>query len=593
MCKKYFFSLFLLSFLVFQTIAQKPYLQVQTSGGYSMPMLELKEKHHFAENGWNCNLGFGMFFGKFGIMARGGYQRFSSTPLFKSFIFNQYKENTSRLSTQNWENAYGMIGPVFKWSLGRVDIDFFAKIGVSSLQVPDHIFTKTFIGQTTEIASYYGKNKELIPIWNGGISFHTRIGRNLNVFLEPSFMSNMYLSNTATTFRYVNATDVNRNGFIDDVEFVEAEIVKQVKETVFSNLNLNLGVSYQIGRNKTISEPVPMITLEDTIAVEKAAETAVDTKRSEPSSQEIKETGIKESPEETSAVEKSAVPAENQNSVTTKTMEEKRVVSTDSPLNNKIAEPAKINEETDYDEAAAKFLFKAGEMYYQGNDFENAVACFNKIKNDPNQMMAKYMFALSLAQMLNCEEAMAEYAEFSNSYKKDDAGVLHTVFISQMEECKKTVEEIKQKRIEQAQKTDALDGKNNMPGENTEANSSNPADINTNVSATSGKVHGNEKPSTTTSNDKNTVSPDKGKIYKVQFVALKISNKEFPKLENIGNITHEFFPKKSMYRYTLGPYTNEADAESDMIKVRAMGFDDAFLAEYTNGKRTNTLHHAR
>lgn len=60
-------------------------------------------------------------------------------------------------------------------------------------------------------------------------------------------------------------------------------------------------------------------------------------------------------------------------------------------------------------------------------------------------MMAKYMFALSLAQMLNCEEAMAEYAEFSNSYKKDDAGVLHTVFISQTEECKKTVEEIKQK----------------------------------------------------------------------------------------------------------------------------------------------------
>lgn len=43
----------------------------------------------------------------------------------------------------------------------------------------------------------------------------------------------MYLSNTNTTFRYVNATDVNRNGFIDDVEFVEAEIVKQIKETVF------------------------------------------------------------------------------------------------------------------------------------------------------------------------------------------------------------------------------------------------------------------------------------------------------------------------------------------------------------------------
>ncbi|MBK6365271.1 MAG: hypothetical protein IPF52_18070 [Saprospiraceae bacterium] len=585
MCKKYVFLLFLLSYLHFQTIAQKPYLQVQTSGGYSIPMLELKESNHFAENGWNGNLGFGMFFGKFGIMARGGYQRFSSTPSFKSFIINQYKENGSQLSTQYWENAYGMIGPVFKWSLGRVDIDFFAKIGVSNLKVPSHLFTKKFAGQTTEIASYYGKNKELIPIWNGGITFHTRIGKNLYLFLEPSFLSNMYLSNTNTTFRYVNATDVNRNGFIDDVEFVEAEIVKQIKETVFSNLNLNFGISYQIGRQKSIPEPIPMITLEDTLSREEVTETMVQKNDADSSLPEIKETAIE--------INKTQPKSENEISAVSNSNDKALNTTMEKSDKNEVAETIKINEETDYDEAAAKFLYKAGEMYYQGNDFENAVACFNKIKNDPNQMMAKYMFALSLAQMLNCEEAMAEYAEFSNSYKKDDAGVLHTVFISQTEECKKTVEEIKQKRIVQAQKTDDLASKNFMPGENTEANSSNPTDRNTNVSTTSGKVQGNEKPSTKTSNDKNTVSPTKGKIYKVQFVALKISNKEFPKLENIGNITHEFFPKKSMYRYTLGPYTNETDAESDMIKVRAMGFSDAFLAEYTNGLRTNTLHHAR
>ncbi|MBK6362525.1 MAG: hypothetical protein IPF52_03140 [Saprospiraceae bacterium] len=51
MCKKYLFLLFLLSFFASLTIAQKPYLQVQTSGGYSIPMLELKESNHFAENG--------------------------------------------------------------------------------------------------------------------------------------------------------------------------------------------------------------------------------------------------------------------------------------------------------------------------------------------------------------------------------------------------------------------------------------------------------------------------------------------------------------------------------------------------------------
>src|SRR5690606_18114972 len=115
---------FLFFFLIIQQIkSQKPYVQVQAAGGYSVPVKPVADAHHFSENGWNINGGFSMYFGKFGIMTRGGYQRFASYPGFQSFVLEKYKEDFKVASGQYWINAFGMIGPAFKWSLGnRLDL---------------------------------------------------------------------------------------------------------------------------------------------------------------------------------------------------------------------------------------------------------------------------------------------------------------------------------------------------------------------------------------------------------------------------------------------------------------------------------------
>lgn len=548
--------LFLL--IVTQITAQKPYVQIQGGGGYSMPMVPISDPHHFSENGYNINAGFSMFFGNFGFMTRGGYQRFAAYPGFQRFVQDKYKEDFKGGNNQYWTNAYGKIGPVFKWSIGRrVDLDFYVLAGMAQLTVPNLVFRKNFFGEDAEIASYYGKNDELIPFWSGGINAHFRLYKGLALTIDPHFVSNQFFSSTLTTFRYVNANDNNNNGYIDDVEFSEAEIKREITDVFFSNLNLNVGLSYQFGREEKKTKPVSMIDVESLEEKEKAELISKEEKKEEISKTDetpvVEETGINEKKPE----------AKNDEIV----VEEKQSVAKDSSKTTM----------DEYGEAEAQFLYKAGELYYQNNDFENAVACFNKLKNNDKHIMAKYMFSLSLCEMLNCEEAAKEYADFEKKYTGNDSGVFYTVFKSQFEKCRKTLAENEA-----------------MLAQWEEENKANPES-----KSVSSKI--NNQPQT--SKDKNQSQPSEegenetiaetGTTYRIQFVALKISNKTFPRLENIGKITHEFYPRKSMFRYTLGPYTSEDEAVSDMLKVRAMGFGDAFLAEYKEGQRTNTLYHAR
>lgn len=532
---------------IYTADAQKPYFQVQASGGYTLPLMDMKEADHFCGDGWNGNLGFGMFFGKFGIMARGGFQNMAATPSFKDFVADKYKDNFTGANGQTWRNAFGMIGPVLKFSFGRLDADIFAQIGMSQLTVPSLIYTRRFFGQQTEIAHYSGQNQELIPFWTSGLSLHYRVNRSVGIYVEPSFLTNQWLSNTNTVFRYVNASDINNNGFIDDVEFTEAEIVKDIRDVVFSNLNINIGVSYQLGRTEKVPVPVPMISLEDELQAHDEKEKAVpDTKK-----EEVGQTIQK--PEEEDM---------NKNGQTDPVAAETAAKNAANPVSG--AETGGI------DESEARFLYKAGELYFQNTDFENAVACFNKLKNNPDYLMAKYMFALSMCEMMNCEEAAKEFADFEKAYTKDDAGVLYTVYKSHYEKCRKEVAE-QQALAEKLKAEKEAAEKEKAAADKSAAQ----------ITATSGKGESNQPSSAA------------GYTYKIQFVALKISNKSFPRMENIGTIGHEYFTKKSMYRYTLGPYSSEDEAVSDMLKVRAMGFEDAFLAVYKNGARTNTLYHAR
>ena len=264
------------------------------------------------------------------------------------------------------------------------------------------------------------------------------------------------------------------------------------------------------------------------------------------------------------ASESAEMPTEN-----VRKTEPESITVKDSSRNAVQSDLATAGETSGYYETEARFLYKAGELYFQNNDFENAVACFNKLKNNPAHLMAKYMFALSLCEMMNCEEALQEFKVFDSLYKKDDAGVLYTVFKSHFEKCRKDV-------MEQEAVAEKVQREAEVSEKDTRSDKSS-------VALTANESKGDVKK----------VDAAGSEQYKIQFVALKISNKAFPRMENIGTIGHEYYPRKSMYRYTLGPYNTKDEAVSDMLKVRAMGFEDAFLAVYKSGARVNTLYHAR
>jgi hypothetical protein len=349
---------------------QKPYVQLQTSGGYSIPLMDASNTTHFVDPGWNANLAFSMFYGKFGIMAGGGYQRNNAYAPFQRYIVDKYKEFPS-VNNQYWTNAYGMFGPAFKLTFGKAEIDFFAQIGMANLSVPELPYTKRLFGQNVEIARYNGENTELTPFWKGGFAFHYRVYKNLGICLEPSFMSNMYLRKTKTSFRYVDAFDNNQNGVVDEVEFTEAPIVRDFREIVFSSANINLGISLQLGRTPKQAEPVPMILLDEQLptkdsAISKTEPVVVTEKNESSAAKDMNNTN----------------PASD--GPTEARPETKDLTAVDTlPSPNPGDVPSSDKSDSQYDEAEAGFLYKAGELYFQTNDFENAVACFNKIKNDP------------------------------------------------------------------------------------------------------------------------------------------------------------------------------------------------------------------
>jgi hypothetical protein len=74
---------------------------------------------------------------------------------------------------------------------------------------------------------------------------------------------------------------------------------------------------------------------------------------------------------------------------------------------------------------------------------------------------------------------------------------------------------------------------------------------------------------------------------------MKKPNATFPKLVEVGDISTEFFPNMSVYRYTLTGYKDINMAAADVYKVRKLGFRDAFVAVYENGIRVNTLYHSK
>ena len=520
------------------------YLQTDLTGGYTNAFRDFAKAPVYMGSGFNASLSLDYFFRSFGIGVDGGYFRNNTGSHFNTFIQQRYLEANPAIRTRPAESKFLLVGPSLKFKTGRLELDFYAKVGMVQSNPAEAIFSKIFTNQSFPIFTLSGDKDKWFGAWSAGSRLIFKISENAGIQLKSNIFSTEGLNRIKYTQTFSDAYDTNGNGRIDDSEYFESRVLENDFSSYINNYNLNAGIIFQLGKSSK-SEVIQMMPdflyqADTEVFPEDMAESTPDTLNEQVSLSDQ-----------------------------TLTADEYTTITPD----DYVATP----DVTDYDELAAHFLYKAGQSYFAANDFENAVACFNKLKADPVYPMAKYMFALSLASMGNCETSFAEYRDFAKNYSGEDAGVLSTVYASHLERCKKP----------------------GLTKTHTDVPQSSPVDekaksLNYQYEMKAREV--SEKQSITlisTPDEKPVSKVAESHSFRVQFIALKKPDYRFPKLYEIGEINTEYFPERSMYRYTLGPFSDTESATASMRLMRKMGFKDAFVAEYHNGVRINTLHHSK
>lgn len=538
-------TFFIFTFLCTATLSvvtaqENRFLQLEVNGGISEPMGAFRSQEMFSGTGRSIGGGFDYFFGKFGLGFNAGIFDNNSEQAFSDYMYHKFLERPSVKQDNKWKTKFGMFGPIFKIGIKKFEFDIYLRGGYSQIQVPDLLFTKSFFNQSYEVYRFGGVSNDWQFAWSSGMKFIYKLTNQLGIQARADYFATTYLSEVAYEKSFRDASDGNKNGAIDDAEYFESRRISSSNNLNLSVVNLNLGLLFQLGRAKqqaaTQMVPPMAVELQDVNITEElplsTPEVETDTNRD-------------------IALPTPIIAQDTTELVIVNAEEGLKQVEPQKEIVEELVEiPATTYDapESTYDEEAAEFLYKAGESYFATNDFENAMPCFNKLKADPKYPRAKYMFALSLCSMGNCAEARKEYNEFAKTYKGEDKRTLEIIFASHAERCR-------------------LSGRLIPPSEIASQNN---------------------KGNATTDKEAKT-----GLTYKIQFIAMKKANADFPRLVNIGDISTEFFPNKSVYRYTLGGYDDITVASKDIYKVRKMGFRDAFLAVYENGVRVNTLYHAK
>jgi hypothetical protein len=463
--KSFYISCVVMFFLIFcdPIVGQNPhYLQLDFNGGISLPMQDFKSSYMFAGRGLSFGGGFDYFFGKLGVGISAGYFANPTSDLFKSYIAKKFLETPDFIQTNDWNTKYALLGPTYKLAWKKFEIDLFAKGGISQIQVPDLLYAKTFFNQSYDLYYFTGASEDYQFAWAAGVRLIYKPLYWLGIQLKSDYFTTSYISKVNYDYTYRDATDGNRNGVIEDTEYFESQKVTKGGTANISVLNLHLGLILQLGKHKP-TLPVTMVPkdiMEPDPLIENVEETSPQKPNMEYKLEELPIVNLEEKVlVEEDKIEKINVPIIEEKVVieAPKTPEVvvKEEVATNIALpvvvEKPIIEDKKIEPEvvkaielpeTDYDapeakydEEAAEFLYKAGESYFASNDFENAVPCFNKLKADPKYPRAKYMFALSLCSMGNCQEAKKEYKSFAKTYKESDARTLEIIFASHFERC--------------------------------------------------------------------------------------------------------------------------------------------------------------
>lgn len=548
-------------------------LNVYANGIVSSPLQSFKAEQMFTGLGYGGTGGVEYFVNSFGIGINGGYFTNASQSSFTDFISKKYYESNPTVYTEDWKTAYVLLGPVARIGINNLSIIGTVKGGYSKTNVPVLSFYKTFFSQEYEMYRFSGTNASSWNwTWSAGLRLQYKLSKYLSIHTNADYIATSYLSQMEYETNYRDAIDNNKNGVIEDSEYFESKKENKQGLSDLCAINVGLGLTYTLSKEIPVKKPIFTEEVLIPKTEVKTPKVENDVVTEQPNKEDIPQEIIAEQPK--IEAEKPVIIADQPNTEVVKPkIEEKqipivnlneaelidaenneKVVAEAISAKDKTVENNFVAPEAQYDKEAAEFLYKAGESYFAANDFENAMSCFNKLKSDPTYPMAQYMFSLSLCALQNCMAAQTEYNTFMQSYKGEDKRTLEIIFASQIERCKGAEKSKAQQQIAVASPTTIAPEKQIVTAKTETVNTS-------------------------------------GDIYKIQFIAIRKPNAEFPNIESIGTIETEYFPNMSVYRYILGNYTDKNSAIADVQRIRQLGFKDAFIAVYNNEQRVNTIYH--
>jgi hypothetical protein len=129
---------------------------------------------------------------------------------------------------------------------------------------------------------------------------------------------------------------------------------------------------------------------------------------------------------------------------------------------------------------------------------------------------------------------------------------------------------------------------NNSTNNNTNANNNtttNNSNSNNNITSNNNSNNNNSNTNTNNSNNNSTNTSTDGLVFRVQVGAFKtkIPKGVFAQVPSLIEIKTE----NGLYKYVSGSYKNMDDALKHRKDLRLLGYDDAFVVAYKNGKRVS------
>lgn len=538
----------------------KNFLQLNTGVGLGFPIQEYAKSNVFAAPGISTGLSADYFFGNWGFGFQYNYNTNPGVTKFFDYISDRFLDQPLKLKAGDWKTRSFMTGPVFKFRKSRFEIDLLGRIGFNSTSIPEFEYIRTVASQ--DFMAYRFESfmrSEFYLAYN----LETRLGLRLNDWLALSSSISFFRTqpSDAVSFAYTyrNVADLNRNGLIDDSEFLDSEIQNVAEAIPLTLVNVRLGFNFSFYRkkNRVAADQARRKKQERIIIPHHDIESHAKNNNTDAthSADEIETVQIKGTPEhQPASIQSEAIPADLRD-IGDYNFEESsdrmQNAADVSEHNEQDSMELLAREESDkfehtvgnnFDLEAATLLFKSGEAYFEANDFVNSYVVFNRLKETAAFPMAKYMLSLSLAEMGLCEKSLSYFDEFTKNYRGTDLRTLEVLFNSHLTRCKNI-------KVDNEDEVLLL-----KPLENSD-----------NIS----KIE-----------------------YKIQFLAMRKNSYEFPQVEKIGKkVVTEYVEELKLYRYVLPHYDSLEDALKDLNSVRKLGFNNAFVAVYVNGERVNTIYH--